>query len=139
MTAAHIDWDRLIALHDLDCSWRSADVEQRLDRIRRQGSRAIGIELIGLYAWHWEGTKMRSHWHGAPGFMDRFPLGGSLLLGFDGDDDPRLGLGAHFPWKPSPSRTTAPSAPNSGHGPEISRLGEAFNWHFVGAFIPTPP
>ena len=48
---------------------------------------AIGIELIGLYAWRWEGTQMRSPWRGAPGFLDRSPLGGSLLLGFDGDDD----------------------------------------------------
>lgn len=40
---------------------------------------------------------MRSPWRGAPGFLDRFPLGGSLLMGFDGDDDPGLGLVAHLP------------------------------------------
>jgi len=30
--------DRLVALHDLDCPWRPADLEQRLGRIQRQGN-----------------------------------------------------------------------------------------------------
>lgn len=30
--------DRLIAIHDLDCPWRPADLEQRLGRIQRQGN-----------------------------------------------------------------------------------------------------
>lgn len=30
--------DRLAAIHDLDCPWRSSDLEQRLGRIRRQGN-----------------------------------------------------------------------------------------------------
>jgi hypothetical protein len=30
--------DKVIALHDLDCPWRPADLEQRLGRMMRQGN-----------------------------------------------------------------------------------------------------
>jgi len=37
--------DKLIALHDLDCPWRPADLQQRLGRIVRQGNRNPEVEI----------------------------------------------------------------------------------------------
>jgi len=37
--------DRLIALHDLDCPWRPADLEQRAGRIVRQGNRNKEVSI----------------------------------------------------------------------------------------------
>ena len=37
--------DRLIALHDLDCPWRPADLTQRLGRIVRQGNMNDEVEI----------------------------------------------------------------------------------------------
>lgn len=37
--------DRLIALHDLDCPWRPADLEQRLGRIVRQGNQNEEVHI----------------------------------------------------------------------------------------------
>jgi N12 class adenine-specific DNA methylase/adenine-specific DNA methylase len=45
--------DRLIALHDLDCPWRPADLEQRLGRIVRQGNKNPEVEI---YRYVTEGT-----------------------------------------------------------------------------------
>jgi len=46
--------DRLIALHDLDCPWRPADLEQRSGRIIRQGNKnpkvmPFPISIFGSY------------------------------------------------------------------------------------------
>ena len=38
--------DRLIALHNLDCPWRPADLEQRLGRIERQGNMFPEVEVF---------------------------------------------------------------------------------------------
>ena len=45
--------DRLIALHDLDCPWRPADLQQRLGRIVRQGNENEEVEI---YRYVTEGT-----------------------------------------------------------------------------------
>ena len=37
--------DRLIAVHDLDCPWRPADLEQRAGRIVRQGNRNPEVNI----------------------------------------------------------------------------------------------
>jgi len=37
--------DRLIALHDVDCPWRPADLEQRSGRIIRQGNSNPKVQL----------------------------------------------------------------------------------------------
>ena len=37
--------DRLIALHDLDCPWRPADLEQRAGRIIRQGNQNSEVDI----------------------------------------------------------------------------------------------
>ena len=37
--------DRLIAMHDLDCPWRPADLEQRAGRIVRQGNRNPEVNI----------------------------------------------------------------------------------------------
>ncbi|MBQ7069442.1 MAG: hypothetical protein IJM82_09800, partial [Synergistaceae bacterium] len=37
--------DRLIALHDLDCPWRPADLEQRAGRIIRQGNQNAEVNI----------------------------------------------------------------------------------------------
>jgi N12 class adenine-specific DNA methylase len=37
--------DRLVALHDLDCPWRPADLEQRAGRIIRQGNRNREVDI----------------------------------------------------------------------------------------------
>jgi hypothetical protein len=38
--------DRLIALHDLDCPWRPADLAQRLGRIVRQGNKNPVVQIF---------------------------------------------------------------------------------------------
>lgn len=38
--------DRLIALHDLDCPWRPADLSQRLGRVIRQGNQNPEVEIF---------------------------------------------------------------------------------------------
>jgi hypothetical protein len=38
--------DKLIALHDLDCPWRPADLEQRSGRIIRQGNKNPEVEIF---------------------------------------------------------------------------------------------
>jgi hypothetical protein len=38
--------DRLIALHDMDCPWRPADLAQRLGRIVRQGNKNPEVEIF---------------------------------------------------------------------------------------------
>ena len=38
--------DRLIALHDLDCPWRPADLQQRSGRIIRQGNQHEEVEIF---------------------------------------------------------------------------------------------
>ena len=38
--------DRLIALHDLDCPWRPADLEQRAGRIIRQGNKNPEVNIF---------------------------------------------------------------------------------------------
>lgn len=45
--------DRLIAIHDLDCPWRPADLEQRLGRIVRQGNQN---NEVWCYRYVTEGT-----------------------------------------------------------------------------------
>lgn len=45
--------DRLVALHDLDCPWRPGDLEQRSDRIIRQGNRN---KQVHIYRYVTEGT-----------------------------------------------------------------------------------
>ena len=45
--------DRLIALHDLDCPWRPADLEQRAGRIIRQGNQN---PEVNIYRYVTEGT-----------------------------------------------------------------------------------
>lgn len=45
--------DRLIALHDLDCPWRPADLQQRSGRIVRQGNQNAEVEI---YRYVTEGT-----------------------------------------------------------------------------------
>jgi len=37
--------DRLVALHDLDCPWRPADLEQRAGRIARQGNQNDEVDI----------------------------------------------------------------------------------------------
>jgi hypothetical protein len=37
--------DRLVALHDLDCPWRPADLEQRRGRIVRQGNKNAEVDI----------------------------------------------------------------------------------------------
>jgi ATP-dependent helicase YprA (DUF1998 family) len=37
--------DKLIALHDLDCPWRPADLEQRSGRIIRQGNKNPEVDI----------------------------------------------------------------------------------------------
>jgi hypothetical protein len=37
--------DKLIALHDLDCPWRPADLEQRSGRIIRQGNKNPEVDV----------------------------------------------------------------------------------------------
>jgi len=37
--------DRLIALHDVDCPWRPADLEQRSGRIIRQGNKNAEVQI----------------------------------------------------------------------------------------------
>lgn len=54
------------------------------------------LELFGGYFWRWEGTEMKSPFK-LPGFLDDYPLGGALTLGFDSDSDLGLGLVAHLP------------------------------------------
>jgi hypothetical protein len=49
---------------------------------------AIVLELVGYYAWRW-GSEDEAE--------VRRPLGGSLVLSFDGDDDPALGAMIHLP------------------------------------------
>jgi len=38
--------DRLVALHDLDCPWRPADLAQRAGRIVRQGNQNPGVDIF---------------------------------------------------------------------------------------------
>jgi N12 class adenine-specific DNA methylase len=45
--------DRLIAIHDLDCPWRPADLEQRAGRIVRQGN---GNPEVWIYRYSTSGT-----------------------------------------------------------------------------------
>lgn len=45
--------DKLIALHDMDCPWRPADLQQRLGRIVRQGNQNAEVEV---YRYVTEGT-----------------------------------------------------------------------------------
>ncbi len=45
--------DKLIAIHDLDCPWRPADLEQRLGRIERQGN---SNKEVYCYRYVTEGT-----------------------------------------------------------------------------------
>lgn len=44
---------RLAAIHDLDCPWRPADLQQRLGRIERQGNMNAEVEA---YRYVTEGT-----------------------------------------------------------------------------------
>ena len=37
------DW--LVAMHDLDCPWRPADLQQRAGRIVRQGNRNDEVDI----------------------------------------------------------------------------------------------
>jgi hypothetical protein len=64
----------------------------------RHGSMVAGIalDLVGVYAWRWEGTRMRSP-VAMPGWLGDLPLGGALTLVVDGNDDPGLGLVAYLP------------------------------------------
>lgn len=56
----------------------------------------IALDLVGIYAWRWDGTRMRSPF-GLPGPLGDVPLGGALTLTVDGNDDPGLGLTAYLP------------------------------------------
>lgn len=59
--------DRLIALHDLDCPWRPADLQQRQGRIERQGNmnakvhiyRYVTENTFDSYMWQTLETKQR--------------------------------------------------------------------------------
>jgi len=44
--------DKLIALHDMDCPWRPADLAQRLGRIVRQGNSDTGGRFCCVAAQH---------------------------------------------------------------------------------------
>jgi len=38
--------DRLVAIHDVDCPWRPADLEQRAGRIVRQGNQNDEVQIF---------------------------------------------------------------------------------------------
>ena len=62
-------------------------------------SAALVLELAGWYGWRWGGadqTEMKAPLR-LPGWLDDFPLGGSVILGFDGDRDPGFGGVLHLP------------------------------------------
>jgi hypothetical protein len=62
-------------------------------------SAALVLELAGWYGWRWGGadqTEMKAPIR-LPGWLDDFPLGGSVILGFDGDRDPGFGGVLHLP------------------------------------------
>ncbi len=67
-----------IVLHpSVGVGYREADFNQ-----------ALVLELVGYYRWEWGGeNKDRVSW----------PFGGSLVLSFDGDDDPAFGAMLHLP------------------------------------------
>ena len=56
----------------------------------------LTLELVGYYDWRWEDGDMKAPFE-LPGFLDDYPLGGSLVIGFDGDDDPGFGGVLHLP------------------------------------------
>ncbi|MEZ5866525.1 MAG: hypothetical protein R3D25_21545 [Geminicoccaceae bacterium] len=56
----------------------------------------IALDLVGIYAWRWDGTRMRSPFD-LPGSFGDMPLGGAITLVVDGNDDPGLGLVAYLP------------------------------------------
>jgi hypothetical protein len=56
----------------------------------------ITLDLVGVYAWRWDGTRMRSPF-AMPGWLGDVPLGGAVTLVVDGNDDPGIGLVAYLP------------------------------------------
>lgn len=53
-----------------------------------QIAQTIVLELLGYYRWSWGGDDQAEM---------RWPLGGSLIMSFDGRDDPNYGVMAHLP------------------------------------------
>lgn len=53
-----------------------------------QIAQTIVLELLGYYRWSWGGED---------GAEMRWPFGGSLIMSFDGQDDPNYGIMAHLP------------------------------------------
>ena len=56
----------------------------------------LTLELVGYYGWRWEGGNMKAPFK-LPSFFDENPIGGSVVLGFDGNNDPGLGGVLHLP------------------------------------------
>lgn len=85
--------DKLIALHDLDCPWRPADLEQRMGRIVRQGNENKEVQVIryvseksfDAYLWSIIETKAK--------FIQQILRGDLSVRSFSDDNDVILTYG----------------------------------------------
>ena len=78
--------DRLVALHNLDCPWRTSDIEQREGRIIRQGNQNDHVDIFRYVT---EGTFDAYSWQ----LIENKQKLGGMTMGYRTRCSSRLFLG----------------------------------------------